>query len=189
MSAPPIDVVVLVGSLRKASLTRITAKSLIALAPSSLRCEIEEIGDLPLYNEDLETDVPESWRRFRARIKACDAILFATPEYNRSIPGCLKNALDVGSRPKGANVFDRLPAGIVSVTPFKLGAFGANHALRQCFVFLNMPAMQQPEAYIGDAANLFDERGTLKVESTRQFLTTFMTSLAKWFETNPRSPR
>ncbi len=136
---PEIKVAVLVGSLRKASYTRMVAKSLIALAPKSLDCTIVEIGDLPLYNEDLDqAGPPPEWSRLREQIKSRDAILFLTPEYNRSIPGGLKNAIDVGSRPSGQSVFDGLPAGVVSVTPYKMGAFGANHALRQTFVFLNM---------------------------------------------------
>lgn len=174
------DVAILVGSLRKASLTRKIANALIEVAPANLRCRIIEIGDLPLYNEDLEADVPESWVRFRKEITRAEAAIFLTPEYNRSVPGCLKNALDVGSRPEGQNVWDGKSAGIVSVTPYKNGAFGANHAVRQTFVFLNMPVMQQPEAYIGGAAELFDEQGLLKNESTRQFLTTFMTSFESW---------
>jgi NAD(P)H-dependent FMN reductase len=179
-------VAVLVGSLRKASLTRRTANALIALAPDALECTVIEIGDLPLYNEDLESSVPPAWSRFRADIARHDAVLFATPEYNRSIPGGLKNAIDVGSRPQGKNVFDRLPAGVVSVTPYKLGAFGANHALRQALVFLNMPAMQQPEAYIGNAGNLFDESGALTNADTRTFLTNFMAAFATWIDANRR---
>lgn len=142
------SVAVCIGSLRKASFSRKVANALIAQAPASLSCRIVEIGDLPLYNEDLDGDPPESWTRFRSEIANSDAILFVTPEYNRSMPGCLKNAVDVGSRPAGKNLFDGLPAAVVSVTPYKLGAFGANHALRQTFVFLNLLVMQQPEAYI-----------------------------------------
>ena len=136
-----------------------------------------------MYNEDLERDSPAPWLRFRREIASVQAVLFATPEYNRSVPGCLKNALDVGSRPSGQNVWSGKAAGIVSVTPFKLGAFGANHAIRQSLVFLDMPAMQQPEAYISGAAELFDERGSLTNETTRQFLTKFMTSFERWIAT------
>jgi NAD(P)H-dependent FMN reductase len=149
----------------------------------SLKCRIVEIGDLPLYNEDLDADPPASWKAFRAEITDKDAILFVTPEYNRSIPACLKNAIDVGSRPQGESVFDGMPVGVVSVTPYKLGAFGANHALRQTFVFLNMPVMQQPEAYIGGVADLLDKDGKLKSEETAKFLTKFMNAFAAWIET------
>jgi NAD(P)H-dependent FMN reductase/ketosteroid isomerase-like protein len=180
-------VAVLVGSLRKGSLTRKVAKALIHLAPKPLDCCMLEIGDLSLYNEDLDGEPPVAWKRFRSELKSCDAALFLTPEYNRSIPACLKNAIDVGSRPEGKNLWDRLSAGVVSVSPYKMGGFGANHALRQTFVFLNMPVMQQPEAYIGSAGDLFDENGSLKSDETREFLSRFMTSFAQWIETNRAS--
>jgi len=108
------------------------------------------------------------------------AVLFVTPEYNRSIPGGLKNAVDVGSRPAGRSVFESRPAAVVSVTPHKLGGFGANHALRQTFVFLNMLVMQQPEAYISGAGELFDAQGRLKSDETRAFLAKFMQAFARW---------
>jgi chromate reductase, NAD(P)H dehydrogenase (quinone) len=183
---PKLRIAVVVGSLRKKSLTRQVANALMALAPQSLTCSFVEIGDLPLYNEDLEESPPVSWVRFRSDIKDHDAVLFLTPEYNRSVPGGLKNAVDVGSRPGDKSVFDGLPAGVVSVTPYKLGAFGANQALRQTFVFLNMPVMQQPEAYIGDAANLFEATGELKSGETRSFFTKYMTAFAKWVELTAR---
>lgn len=179
----PIAVAIIVGSLRAASFSRKIAKALIERAPSNLDCRVIETGDLPLYNEDLDGDAPAPWRRFREEVRACRAVLFVTPEYNRSIPGCLKNAVDVGSRPQGKSVWDGMPAGVVSVTPYKLGAFGANHALRQTFVFLNMPVMQQPEAYIGGVADLLAEDGSVKSEETAKFLTTFMERFAAWIAT------
>jgi NAD(P)H-dependent FMN reductase len=133
-----------------------------------------------MYNEDLDKSPPASWTAFRSEVKASHAILFVTPEYNRSIPGCLKNAIDVGSRPQGSNVWDGQAAGVVSVTPYKLGAFGANHALRQTFVFLNLLVMQQPEAYIGGAADLFDDGGKLKSDETSAFLSKFMMAFDRW---------
>ena len=178
----PASVAVIVGSLRKASLSRKVALALMAQAPDSLACRVIEIGDLPLYNEDLEAGPPESWTRFRADIADADAILYVTPEYNRSIPGCLKNAVDVGSRPEGKNLFGGLPAGVVSVTPYKLGAFGANQALRQTFVFLNQPVMQQPEAYIGGAGELFDDAGTLTSRETRAFFDKFLAAFDVWVQ-------
>src|SRR6201996_5318065 len=177
---PQFKVAVIVGSLRKKSLTRKVAKAMMSVAPENLACSFVEIGDLPLYNEDLDENPPASWTRFRSEIGSHDAMLFLTPEYNRSLSGCLKNAVDVASRPGGENSFDGKPAGVVSVTPYKLGAFGANHALRQTFVFLNMPAMQQPEAYIGGAGELFDDKGKLKSDETRKFLTKFMASFSGW---------
>jgi chromate reductase len=117
-------------------------------------------------------------------VRAADALLFVTPEYNRSVPGFLKNAIDVGSRPYGKSVWTGKPGAIVSVSPGALGAFGANHHLRQSLVFLDVPAMQQPEAYIGGAAAMFDEAGTLTNETTKAFLTKFMTAFAAWIEAN-----
>ena len=177
------NVAILVGSLRKESFSRKIAKALIKHAPERLSFRLIEIGDLPLYNEDLDAEPPASWVRFRTEIKSSSAILFVTPEYNRSIPACLKNALDVGSRPQGESVFDGVPAGVVSVTPYQMGAFGANHALRQTFVFLNMPVMQQPEAYIGKVTELFDKRGNITNAETAAFLETFMAAFASWIST------
>ncbi|RWM08391.1 NAD(P)H-dependent oxidoreductase [Mesorhizobium sp.] len=181
---PVLQLAVLVGSLRAQSFSRKIAKALAARAPDSLRCRFIEIGELPLYNEDLDGDTPPAaWSTFRAAIRECDAVLFVTPEYNRSIPGCLKNALDVGSRPSGKSVFKGLPAGVVSVTPNKLGAFGANHAIRQTFVFLDMPVMQQPEAYVSNVAELLDTNGAVKNGDTAAFLETFMGALETWIRT------
>ena len=139
-------VAVVVGSLRKDSISLKIAHVLEGLAPDRLKLEVVAIRDLPLYNPDLEENVPAAWAAFRNKIAASDAVLFVTPEYNRSVPGALKNALDVGSRPYGKSAWSGKPAGIVSVSPGALAAFGANHHLRQSLVFLDMPAMQQPEA-------------------------------------------
>ena len=180
----PTNVCVLVGSLRKASLNGMLANTLMSLAPSSMKLEIVEIGQLPLFNQDLETDsTPAQWTEFRQRVKAAAAVLFVTPEYNRSVPAVLKNALDVGSRPYGSSVWDRKPGAIVSGSPSAIGAFGANHHLRQSLVFLNVPTMQQPEAYLGHADKLFDERGKLVSDGTRKFLQEFMQAFANWVET------
>jgi chromate reductase, NAD(P)H dehydrogenase (quinone) len=144
-----------------------------------------DVGVLPLYNQDLETENPPApWLALRQQIKSADAILFLTPEYNRSIPGSLKNAIDVGSRPYGANSFEGKPGAVISVSPGALGAFGANHHLRQMLVFLNVPAMQQPEAYIGNAASLFDEANNLTNNSTRDFLTKFLRAFSAWIQAN-----
>lgn len=179
------EVAVIVGSLRKEAFSRKVANALIANAPASLACRIVEIGELPLYNEDLDVagaKVPDAWTRFRAQMKAAQAVLFVTPEYNRSIPGGLKNAVDVASRPEGQSTLDGKPAGVVSVTPYQLGAFGANHALRQTFSFLNMLVMQQPEAYVGNAGKLFDDKGQLQVADTREFFTSFMKAFDSWVQ-------
>ena len=176
------DIAVIVGSLRKDSLTRKVASAIISLKPETLRMEIVEIRNLPPYNQDDEGSVPE-WQVLRDRIRPVDAVLFATPEYNRSVPGLLKNAIDIGSRPYGQSVWDRKPAAIVSVSPGAIGGFGANHHLRQSLVFLNMPALQQPEAYIGNAAQLFDETGKLANDCTRAFLKGFIDAFAGWIST------
>jgi NAD(P)H-dependent FMN reductase len=184
-----VPVAVIVGSLRKESYTRKIANGLIALAPKSLNCRFVEIGDLGLYSEDADENPPAAWTRFRDEIRAVNGVLFATPEYNRSVPGVLKNAVDVGSRPQGKSVWDGLPAAVVSVTPHKLGAFGANHALRQSFVFLNMPALQQPEVYIGGAADLLDKHGKVANGDTIALLTKFMATFEKWIATTGRHAR
>ena len=176
------SVAVLVGSLRKGSLSRKVAHALSGLAPDRLKLEIVEIGDLPLYNPDLEDSVPPAWAAFRRRLADFDAVLFVTPEYNRSVPGALKNAIDVGSRPFGKSAFAGKPAAIVSISPGTLAAFGANHHLRQSLVFLDMPTMQQPEAYLGSVGTLFNEDGQLTNESTAGFLGKFATSFEAWID-------
>ncbi len=177
------DVAMIVGSLRRESLNRKTAKALIELAPPALKPEIVEIGDLPLFNDDLEADAPPPWTAFRERIRQADAVLFVTPEYNRSVPGAMKNALDVGSRPYGKNVWSAKPGAVVSVSPGAAGGFGANHHLRQSLVFLNVPAMPQPEVYLGGAAKLFDTDGKLSNPGTRDFLAKFLEAFAVWIAT------
>ena len=180
----PRDIAVLVGSLRRESLNRKAAKTLIEIAPKGLQLEIVEIGALALYNADLEEDVPREWTLFRERITRADAVLFVTPEYNRGVPGVLKNAIDVGSRPHGQNRFDGKPGGVVSVSPGAIGGFGANHHLRQSLVFLNVPTLQQPEAYIGGAAKHFDANGALIDDSVRDFLKKYLDAYAQWVERN-----
>ena len=180
--ANPRKVAVLVGSLRRESFTRKVANALIKLAPPSLAFQTIDIAGVSLYNQDLEPNPPADWRALRESVRASDAVLFATPEYNRSVPGALKNAIDVASRPKEENAFAGKPGAVISVSPGAIGGFGANHHLRQMLVFLNVPTMQQPEAYVGNAANLFDEKGALTNESTREFLKNFVDSFARWID-------
>ena len=169
------NVAVLVGSLRKESYNRKMALALAAIAPPALKLEIVEIGNLPFYNQDLETDSPPApWVEFRRRIATSDAVLFVTPEYNRGVPGVLKNAIDVGSRPYGKAAWSRKPAAVVTVSPGVLGGYGANHPLRASFVFLDMPVLQAPEAYIGGADKLFAPDGTFTNPSTKEFMTKFL---------------
>jgi chromate reductase len=176
-------VAVLVGSLRKASFNRKLANALAELAPANLKLNIVEIGDLPFYNEELETETPPaSWVRFRNEIKAADAVLFVTPEYNRSTTAPIKNALDVGSRPYGKSVWGGKPGAVMSGSMGATGAFGANHHLRQSLVFLNVLPMQQPEAYIGQFHTLFDDAGKVTNEGTKKFLTDFIAAFGKWVE-------
>ncbi|HLR02976.1 MAG TPA: NAD(P)H-dependent oxidoreductase [Virgibacillus sp.] len=169
-------VAVLVGSLRKQSFSKQVAKNVADLFPENYDMEFVNIGDLPLYNQDydMEGALPDTYVTFREEVRAADAILFVTPEYNRSVPGVLKNAIDVGSRPKETSVWNNKPAGIISVAPGNLSAFGANHHLRQSLVFFNMPVVQQPEAYIGNVAGLLGEDGKITAEDTVAFLQTFV---------------
>jgi chromate reductase len=183
-SARSVDVAVFVGSLRKQSFSRCVARNLVEIAPAPLRLSIVEIGGLPLYNQDSEADVPREWAEFRDRVRRADAVLFVTPEYNRSVPGVLKNAIDVGSRPYGKSVWDGKPGAVVSNSPGAIGGFGANHHLRQSLVFLNVPAMQQPEAYVSRVDKLLDADGKLANEDTRKFLRGFLDSFADWIAHN-----
>jgi chromate reductase len=175
-------IAVFVGSLRKESYNQKMAKALITLAPESVMLEIIDIGRLPLYNQDYDDEgkPPSEWIAFRERVKTFDGLLFVTPEYNRSVPGVLKNALDVGSRPYGQSVWGGKPGAVISVSPGTIGGFGANHHLRQSLVFLDVPAMQQPEAYIGSAAQLFDGNGNITNEATRDFLMKFINAFSVW---------
>ncbi|MBZ4191670.1 NADPH-dependent FMN reductase [Niabella beijingensis] len=170
----------LVGSLRAASYSRKVALEMIRLAASGMKLELIEIGDLPLYNEDLEQQVPPSWHRFREAMREKDGIIFVTPEYNRSVPGLLKNAIDVGSRPYGKSVWNGKPGAVVSVTPGGLGAFGANHHLRQSMVFLNVPMMQQPEAYLSNIAACFDAAQPEAGARLEKFLDGFLKAYSEW---------
>ncbi len=177
-------IAVFVGSLRKESFNRKMAKALIKVSPDSLKLEIVEIGGLPLYNQDFDDNPPVVYTQFRESLREFDAVLFVTPEYNRSVPAVLKNAIDVGSRPYGQNAWNGKPGAVMSVSPGAIGGFGANHHLRQSLVFLNVPTMPQPEAYIGNSDKLFDEKGNLTNDSTREFITKFMQAFAEWIARN-----
>jgi chromate reductase, NAD(P)H dehydrogenase (quinone) len=177
---PQKRVAVLVGSLRKGSFTRMAVNSLIEVAPAELKLEIKQIGNLPLYNQDSdEGNPPAAWASFRQEIKTADAVLFATPEYNRSVPGVLKNAIDVASRPYGNSAWNGKPGAVISVSPGQYGGFGANHHLRQSLVFLNVPVLRQPEAYIAKAAELFRD-GKLIDDKMPTFFESYMQAFAAW---------
>ena len=165
---------VVVGSLRKESYSRKIAKNVIELFPIEYETEFIDIGNLPLYNEEYDANPPQQYVAFRNQIKGVDAILFVTPEYNRSVPGVLKNAIDVGSRPYGESVWNGKPAAIISQSISNLSGFGANHHLRQSLTFLNMPVVQQPEVYLANSQDLLDENGKIKSQDTIQFLQSFV---------------
>ena len=171
---------ILVGSLRRDSFNRKVALTLMQVAPTSLEIELIEIGNMPLFNQDLEATPPDSWVEFRKKITNLDGFILVTPEYNRSVPAVLKNALDVGSRPYGQNLWDNKPCAIVSASIGAIGGFGANHHLRQSLVFLNAPCMQQPEVYLSYVDKLFDDQGQMNNENTKKFLGQFMQSYAVW---------
>lgn len=175
-------VAVLVGSLRQASYNRRLAHALAALAPPELKLQIVEIGHLPFYNEDEAAQPPASYADFRATIKAADALLFVSPEYNRSIPAALKNALDVGSRPYGQNAFDGKPAAVMTLSPGALGGFGAHHHLRQVLVCLNVATQPTPEVYLGGAAEMFNDAGSIAKPETEAFLRKVMAGFLGWVQ-------
>ena len=177
-------IAIVVGSLRKESFNLKIANTLIAQSPQSLSLEIVDIGNLPMFNEDLENTPLSEWEAFRKQVKPADGIIFLTPEHNRSIPAALKNAIDVGSRPYEQNVWNGKPGAIISASIGNISGFGANHHLRQILVGVNVPVMVQPEVYIGGAATLFDGDGKLINESTKDFLNTFMKAFKEWIDAN-----
>jgi chromate reductase len=181
-------IAIIVGSLREGSINRKVARSICALRDDNLDCSMIEIGDLPLYNQDLDGSPPEQWVRFRQQVGAADGVLFCSPEYNRGIPGVLKNAIDVGSRPYSQSVFDKKPAAIVTASPGSIGGFGANHQIRQACVFLNMPVMQQPEAYLGHVSDdSFDADGKLKEGPLKGLVTVLAHAFHDWVDMIHRS--
>lgn len=181
---------ILVGSLRRDSLNRQIAQAIVGLSGETLDCEIIEIGDLPLYNEDDEANPPAAVARFREQVRGVDGVLFVTPEYNRGVPGVLKNALDVGSRPYGKSVWDKKPAAVITVSPGAIGGFGANHHLRQYAVFLNMPMMQQPEAYLGQVSKeRFNAAGELEEGPLKTLVAQVAQAFAAWVDLIVRGRR
>src|SRR5699024_1028511 len=165
-------IAVLVGSLRKESFSKQLAENIMTLFPKGYDAEIIPLGNLPMYNQDFdsENEVPESLADFRSKMNEMDAVLFVTPEYNRSIPAVLKNAIDSGSRPKPESVWNGKPGLIVSNSPGHLGGFGATHHLRQSLSCLNMPLLQQPEVYLANVKDLLGENGKINKTETVEFL-------------------
>ena len=164
----------LVGSLSKSSINRRLALALTRLAPTELEMREIPIGDLPLYNYDFDNDYPPAARTLKENIAAVDAVLFVTPEYNRSIPGALKNAIDWASRPYGKNSFARKPSAVIGASPGKIGTAVGQQHLRSILSFCNSPQMNAIEAYIEYTRGLVDDNGDVTVESTRDFLRSFM---------------
>ena len=179
------EIAILVGSLREGSINRKIARSMCAIRDDNLKCSMVGIGDLPLYNQDYDAlpEQPDAYVRFRDQIAAADGILFCTPEYNRGVPGVLKNAIDVGSRPWGKSVWNTKPAAIISASPGAIGGALANHQLRQACVFLNMPVMQQPEAYLGNVSDdSFDADGCLKEGGLKDVVEQLAHAFADWVD-------
>ena len=164
-------IAIVVGSIRKESLSQSLAKNMVTLLPEGYDAEFIKIDHLPLYSQDYDTaNTPEQYKQFRDQVKDTAAVIFVTPEHNRSYPAALKNALDIGSRPYGQSVWNGKPALVVSQSPGNISGFGANHHLRQTLTFLNMPTLQQPEAYIAHTNKLIDEHGKITNEGTLEFL-------------------
>jgi len=176
-----MKIAVLVGSLRKGSWTRKVANAMIELAPASLSFDHVEIGALPHYNQDLDPDHPApEWVAFRDRVRPVDGVLLATPEYNRSVPGVLKNALDHASRPYGQSAWTGKPAGIIGASIGQIGTAVAQGHLRTILAYLDMPTLGQPEAFIQVKEGFFDEAGNIANAETRKFLHGWMDKYATW---------
>jgi chromate reductase, NAD(P)H dehydrogenase (quinone) len=167
-----------VGSLARESINRKLATALVRLAPDELEMQEISIGDLPLYSYDYDADYPPAGRALKEAIDAVDAVLFVTPEYNRSIPGALKNAIDWGSRPWKKNSFSRKPSAIIGTSPGKIGTAVAQQHLKSILSYCNSPQMNAIEAYIEFTKNLIDDDGNVTVESTEKFLRNFMEEFA-----------
>ena len=180
------DVAVLVGSLRKDSINRKMANALIGLAPPSLKLGVLEIGQLPLYNQDLDETPPAPWTAFRERVKAADAVLFVTPEYNRSVPAALKNAIDVASRPYGKSSFLGKPTGIVANSPGALGGIAAAKHLQNIVPGISGPVLGQPEIYLNGVGDAFNDKGELVKEALQKVLQQYLEAFAAFVEKQNR---
>ncbi len=178
-----IQIAVIVGSLRKESFNRHLANSIIKIAPSSVNFKLVEIGDLPLYNQDDDDHQADTVKRMKAEIHQCDGVLFVTPEYNRSIPGVLKNALDHGSRPYGRNAWAKKPAGIIGISPSPIGTALAQQHLRGILATLDMPTLCQPEMFLQMKEDFFDDAGAIG-EASKKFIKAWLDRYIIWVTTN-----
>ncbi len=176
-------IAVLVGSLREESFNRKLAQNLESHAPEGVEFRYAAIGDIPLFNYDIESELPESVRALKMLIETSDGVLFVTPEYNRSISGVLKNAIDWATRPSRSNSFKGKPAGIVGASDGRLGTASAQTHLRSILVYLGMVVMGQPEIYLIRAQDVFDENGTVSDTLERERLIKYIDALSSWVET------
>ncbi len=176
-------VALIVGGLSKNAVSGRMAGALQSMQTPGIDWQRVEIGALPCYNQDLEpANPPQPWTDFRNAVRACDGVLFVTPEYNRGPPGAMKNAIDVGSRPWGKSVWDGKPCGIVSTSPSPLGGYGANHILRQNISYFAMPFLAQPEMYLGGADKLIGADGKPANDQVRDLFGKYLHALAEWIE-------
>ena len=180
--ATPYNVVVIVGSLRKESYTLKIANALTRLAPDTLKLNVVTLHDISFFNQDLEATPPADWLKFRETLQKSDGVLFVTPEYNRSIPGVLKNAIDVGSRPYGKSSFLSKPTGIVSNSPGPLGGVSAAKHLQNILPGISGPILGQPEIYLNGVGDAFDEKGHLTKESLQKVLQQYIVAYAAFVE-------
>jgi chromate reductase, NAD(P)H dehydrogenase (quinone) len=182
----PRKVAVIVGSLRKESFSRKLAKAIAAVAPTNLTFDFVEIGALQHFNQDLEATPPAEWTAFREAVKAADAVLFVTPEYNRGIPGVLKNAIDVASRPYGKSSFIGKPTGIISNSPGPLGGVSAAKTLQNVLPGITGPILGQPEIYLNGVGDAFDDKGELTKDSLKTVLKQYIDAYAAFVERHHR---
>ncbi len=173
---------VIIGSLRKESFNRKLANAIIKLAPQEFSFKILEIGDLPHYNQDDDANQAESVKRLKIEIKVCQGLLFVTPEYNRAIPGVLKNAIDNASRPYGQSAWSGKPAGLIGISVGTIGSAIAQQHLRTTMAYLDMPTLGQPEVYLQAKEGLFDESGSIGIADTKKFLQSWMDRYVAWIK-------
>jgi chromate reductase len=175
-----INILAFAGSLRKASYNRALLRAALELTPKDARLEIFDLEGIPPFNQEMESTMPERVKEFKSKIKAANTILIATPEYNFSIPGVLKNAIDWASRPHGDNSFEGKPVAMMSASTGMLGGARAQYQLRQVFVFLNMYPINKPEVFVSFAGQKFDEQGRLTDEKTKEFIRALLEALVNW---------
>src|SRR6202790_4761177 len=185
--ATPHNIVVIVGSLRKESFTLKVANALAKLAPDTLKLDVTTLNGISFFNQDLEAAPPADWLALREKLQKSDAVLFVTPEYNRSIPGVLKNAIDVGSRPYGKSSFLGKPIGIVSNSPGPLGGVNAAKQLQNIMPGISGPIMGQPETYLNGVGDAFDDKGQVSKESLQKVLQQFIDAFAAFVDKQNRS--